>query len=68
MRVFAGIHLGQKQLQHRFVGRLDALEKLPESRADILSRRNMCQVAEVQVLFGAHEALGKKYVDVMAVT
>ncbi|MNJ41686.1 hypothetical protein D3C77_366170 [compost metagenome] len=67
LRVFAGIDLGEQQLEHRLVGRLDALEQLPQPGADELARRDVREVAEVEVVFGAHEALGQQGIDVLPV-
>ena len=38
--VFAGVNLGEQQLEHRLVGRLDALEQLPHAGADKFFRRD----------------------------
>src|SRR5690606_29230368 len=59
LRVLAGVDLGEQQLEHRLVGRVDALEQLPHAGADEFAGRDARQVAEVQHLFGAHEALAQ---------
>src|SRR5690606_5556738 len=66
-RVFAGVDLGQQQLEYRLVGRLDALVQLPHACADELARWNPRQMAEVEHLFGTQEALRKQGVHVLAV-
>ena len=65
--VLAGVDLDQQQLEHRLVGRLDALEQLPEPRADELPRRNARHVPQVEVFLGGHEALGQQRMDVLLV-
>ncbi|MNV06235.1 hypothetical protein D3C71_966040 [compost metagenome] len=56
--MFAGVNLGQQQLEHRLVGRLDALEQLPEPGTNELARRDKGQVAQVECFVGANKALG----------
>ncbi len=67
LRVLAGVDLGEEQLEHRLVGRLDALEQLPHAGADELAGWNPRQVAEVEHLLGADETLGQQRVHVFGV-
>src|SRR3990167_4322475 len=57
---FTGVNLGEQQLEHRLVGRLEALEQLPHAGADKLFRRDACKVAEVEHVLGADKALGQQ--------
>ena len=63
VRVFACVDLGQQQLEHRLVGRLDALEQLPQPGPDKLPWRNMSQMAEVEGFIGADKTLGHQGVS-----
>ncbi|MCY1421327.1 hypothetical protein D9M71_369780 [compost metagenome] len=65
--VFAGIYLGQQQFEYRLVGRLDALEQLPEPGADKFAGRDKGQVAEVEGFIGADKALGNQGMGVAVV-
>ncbi|MCY1353110.1 hypothetical protein D9M69_394410 [compost metagenome] len=67
LRVLAGVDLGEQQLEHRLVGRLDALEQLPHAGADEFAGRDVRQVAEVQHLLGADETLGEQRLAVLDV-
>ncbi len=58
--VFAGIGLGQQQLEQRLVGRVDAFEQLPQASADELAGRNVRQVAEVEGVLAANETFGQQ--------
>ncbi len=65
--VFAGIHLGEQQLEHRFVGRLDALEQLPHPRTNKFGRWDARQVAEVEHILCADKALLQQCAGVVRV-
>ncbi|MNF61013.1 hypothetical protein D3C84_426420 [compost metagenome] len=65
--MLAGVDLGEEQFEHRLVGRLDALEQLPHAGADELAGRDVRQVAEVEHLLGADEALGQQGLAVLDV-
>ncbi|MDT4823812.1 hypothetical protein FQZ97_570510 [compost metagenome] len=65
LRVLAGVDLGEEQLEHRLVGRLDALEQLPHAGADEFAGRDVRQVAEVEHLLGADETFGQQGTGVL---
>ena len=67
LRVLAGIHLGEQQLEHRFVRRLDALEQLPHAGAEKLAGWNPRQVAEVEHIGLADKAFAQQGVGVLGV-
>ncbi len=50
VRVLAGVDLHQQQLEHRFVGRVDPLEELPQGGAEELLRRHRGDAAEIDAL------------------
>ncbi|MNO87196.1 hypothetical protein D3C76_786150 [compost metagenome] len=65
--VFAGVHLGQQEFEHRFVRRLDALEQLPEPGPNEFPGRNVGQMAQVQGFVCADEALGRQRMGVAVI-
>ncbi|MCY1215219.1 hypothetical protein D9M72_270610 [compost metagenome] len=67
LRVLASVHLGEQQLEHRLVGRLDALEQLPHAGADEFAGRDVCQVAKVEDFLGTDETLGQQRTGVLGV-
>jgi len=67
VRVFAGVDLGQQQLEHGFVRRLDALEQLPQPGADEFAWGDARQVAEVEGFIGADETFGNQRVGELGI-
>ncbi len=67
LRVPAGIDLHQQQLEQRLVRRVDGLVQLPQAGADELAWRYLAEMAEIEHLVGAHEALGQQRRHVIVV-
>ncbi len=65
--MFAGVHLGQQQLEHRFVGRVDTLEQLPQAGADKFAGGDTGDMAEVEAVGLLDKALADQLVGVVGV-